>query len=125
YGEGLLTEGEPARVDLGSRISREEEPPAVVEAAWNLLIGRRLERRVLVEAELLHVLEDRSGAEGLADVAEDRVDRVLKALRQGWVSKRLDRPVGARGVRDLLAVLDAVSGVVEGGLGRELVRIQG
>jgi hypothetical protein len=124
-GEPFLPEGEAAGIDLGRRVRREEEPAAVVEAARKLLVRGSLERRVLVEAELLHVLEDRSGAERLADVAEDRVDRVLETHRKRGVPEGLDRPVGACGVRHLLPVLDAVAGVVEGRFGRELVRIEG
>src|SRR5439155_8026507 len=65
-----------------------------------------------------------SGTERLADVAEDRVDRVLETQRERGVAEGLDRPVGAGGVRYLLAVFDAVAGVVEGRFGGELVRIQ-
>ena len=81
----LLPEGEAARVDrafgfFGSkslrftgRRARDARPR----------VGRRLERRRRVEAELLRLLEHLRGAERLADVAEDRVDRVLERLVRG------------------------------------------
>src|SRR5207248_9453693 len=62
---------------------------------------------------LFRSIEDQSGADRLADVAEDRVDRVLESLCEGGLAEGLDRPVGARRVRDLLAVLGAVAGVIE------------
>ena len=60
----------------------------------------------------------RPGAERLADVAEDRVDRVLEAGRQVDVAERLGR-LGVTGVPHPLAVLLAVAGVVERRVGRE------
>src|SRR6185437_15784709 len=62
--------------------------------------------------------------EALADVAEDRVDRVLEALRERDVPEGLNRSVRACRIRDPLAVFGAVAGVVEAGLRRELVRVE-
>src|SRR5205807_7249744 len=74
----------------------------------------RLERRSLVEAELLRVGEDRSGSDLLADVAEDGVDGVLERGREVEAAEHLvPALVGVPRVRDLAAVFGAVAGVVE------------
>src|SRR5205823_2666610 len=82
-------------------------------------VGRR------VEAVLLRIVEDRAGADLLADVAVDGVDRVLQTLRERDVPERL-RPILVRvaRVRDALAVLLAVAGVVEGRARRERVGVE-
>ena len=60
-------------------------------------VGRRLERRPLVEAEALRVVDQRPRAQVLADVAEHGVDRVLDRLPEvhGAVAGR--RPLVGHG----------------------------
>src|SRR5436190_1882427 len=77
----------------------------------------RLERRDRVEAELLGLVEDPCGAELLADLAVDRVDRVDEREEEVDVTELLRR-LRIACVRDLLAVLVAVAGVVELRVGR-------
>ena len=74
--------------------------------------GRQLDRRLRVEAEVLRLVDDLRGAELHADVAEHGVDRVLVRLQEVDVAERLGR-LRVAGVRDVLAVLDAVARVVE------------
>src|SRR5206468_2951463 len=109
----LLSEREPARVDLRRRILRIEELRAVVETTRESLVPRSLERRRLVEAELFRVRENRAGAELLADVAEDRVHGMLQRLREVEPAEHLAAAlIRVPRVRDLLAVLLAVARVV-------------
>ncbi len=89
-----------------------------VQPARGPLVGGRLERRQAVEAEPLRVVEDRPRADRLADVAEDRVDRVLEALEEAHVAERLRR-LGVARVAHPLPVLLAVAGVVEARVGAE------
>ena len=86
-----LAEREPPGVDVGGAL-RLEEPAVVVQAADPALVRGRLERRQRVEAVVLHLLDDRARAELLADLAEERVDRVLDRLEER------DRPERARRV---------------------------
>ena len=115
----VLPEGEPARDRRASSSAvgrRVEELAVRVEARGRARVGRRLERRHRVEAELLRLVEDPLGAELLADVAEDGVDRVLVGLDEVDRAERLG-PALVERVRDLLAVLGAVARVVEGRVG--------
>src|SRR5581483_8792745 len=121
----LLPEREPARVHLRRRVLRIEEVRAVVETARIPLVARRLEGRRLVEPEPLRVLEDRGGADLLADVAEDRVDGVLERGREVEVPERLAAAlVRVARIRDLLAVFGAVAGIVEAGRRRERAGVE-
>ena len=114
----LLAEREPARIDVGVLLRVEELRP-LVEAARRALVRRRLERRRRVEAEALRVLDELLRAELLADVAEDRVDRVLQRRAQVEAAERRGRVV----VVDALAVDLAVAGVDEARRGREAARV--
>ena len=99
-------------VSCGSKADQTEEPSVRPEAAGRALVARRLERRVLVEAELLRVVEDDARPELLPDVAEDGVDRVLDRVAEVDPAERARaRLVGV--VVDAPAVLDAVPGVLE------------
>ena len=113
--QALLPERHPSRVDVGV-LRGVVEPAVPVQAARGALVGRRLERGPLVEAEALGGLEDRRRAEGLADVAEDGVDRVGERVLER------DRPEGRGRVEVVhaLAVHRAVAGVEEGRRGRVL-----
>ena len=61
---------------------RVEDLGPLVEAARRPLVRRRLEGRRRVEAEALRVFDQLLRSELLADVAEDRVDRVLQRRAQ-------------------------------------------
>src|SRR5262249_8834484 len=119
----LLPEREAPGIDLRRRIARPEEPVVVVQPARALRVGGELEVGRRVEAEALRVLEDLPRADLLADVAVDRVDRVLQALRERDAAERLGALRVAR-VRDLLAVLDAVAGIVERRVGLERTAVE-
>ncbi len=121
----LLPEREPARVDLCRRILRPEEAMVLVQPARRALVDRRFEWRDRVVAEPLRVIEDRRRTELLADVAEDGVDRVLKAGEEAERAELL-RPVlvGIAGVVDRLAVLGAVAGILEVRVRCELARVE-
>src|SRR5205814_4834601 len=107
-----LAERKPTDIDL-LRLLRVEQPVVlVVEAAGRPLAGRRLQRRILVEAEALRRVQDRRGSDVLADLAEDRVDRVFERLQEVDRAEDLDVAL-VREVVDLLPVLDAVALVVE------------
>src|SRR5438093_8400309 len=110
--QSLLAERTAAGIDLRVRVLGIEESSVVVQAALDALALRQLEWRQRVEAEALRVVEDGARAEGLADVAKDRVDRVLEAGRQVDVADRLRR-LWIAGVADVLAVLLAVAGIVK------------
>ena len=88
----LLAERHPARVDVAVAL-RVVELAVAVEAARQPLALGRLERRPLVEAELLRLLDDALGAELEADVAEHRVDRELQRRRE---RHRAERPRSCR-----------------------------
>ena len=119
----LLAEREPARVDLSRRVVRVVEPAVLVEAAGRALVAGRLERRVLVEAELLRRAEDAARADRLADLAEDRIDRVLERLQEVHRAEALGPALVAE-VLHLLAVLDAVALVEEARVDRVLARVE-
>ena len=99
---------------------RVEEPAVAVEAAREPLVGGRLERRALVEAEALRRVEDLLRAELQPDVAEDGVDRVRERARE------VDRPERARRVEVVhaLAVHRAVARIDERRLRRVLLGLE-
>ena len=121
--ESLLAERESPWVDLKLGVLRPEQTPVVVETTRDHLAVGQLDRRQLVEAEPLHVVEDGAGADRLADVAEHGVDRVLESLEERHVPERLGR-FGVAGVANFLSVLDAVARVVELRVRSELPRVQ-
>ena len=82
----LLPERHSPGVDVGVHL-RVVEAPALVEAADAPLVRGGLERRQLVEAEALRLLEDALRPELLPDVAEDRVHRVRRARPRGRPSR--------------------------------------
>ena len=104
----LLPEGHPPGVDVRVALRVPELAVAVEAARVPLALGR-LERRALVEAELLRLVEDPLRAQRLADVAEDGVDRVLQRGRE---VDPPERPARVE-VVDPLAVGDAVPRVDE------------
>src|SRR5215217_8933363 len=112
----LLAEREPAGVDLRRRVLRVEELVPPVEAARTLRVERQVDSRLVVEAELLRVVEDRAGADLLADVAEHRVDGVLQRREERERAEDLRADLRVARVRDALAVLDAVAGIDELGV---------
>src|SRR5207237_5817086 len=62
----------------------------------------------------LRLVEDASGADLLADLAEDGVDRMDVGVDEADVAERLRAAGLVERVRDPLAVLGAVAGVEEG-----------
>ncbi len=121
--EPLLAEGEPSRVDL-VRVVRREQAAAVVQAARGALVRGGLQGRIGVEAEAAGVVENGQRPELLADLAEDGVDRMLERGREADAAEHL-RTALVGIVGDLLAVLDAVAGVVEGRGGLVDARVEG
>ena len=87
--------------------------PVAVEATRQALAVRGLERRAVVEPELLGLLDDPLRPELEADVAEDRVDRVLERGRERDAA---EGPLGVE-VVDALPVHRAVARVDEAGRG--------
>ncbi len=114
-----LPEREPAGVDL-ARVRRLEWLAPAIEPADPALVGRRFQRGQRVEPEVLHLLHDRVGPELLADLAEDRVDRVLDRLEERDQPERARRVV----VVHAPAVLDAVARVGPARLHRVLAALE-